>query len=46
VLQIVKDGQGLLPGFPRDLPVVGREVGVAEVSEGHGLGVAVAEFPE
>ena len=43
VVEVGEDGQGLLPGIAGGLRVAGGVVGVAEVGEGGGLVVAVAE---
>jgi hypothetical protein len=45
VVELVKDGQGLLPGVVGGPGVAGGVVGVAEVAQGGGFAVAVAELP-
>src|SRR6516225_7643843 len=42
----VQDGDGLPPGLAGGLILPGRMLGVTEVGQDHGLGVAVAELPE
>src|ERR1022692_200416 len=44
--EVIEDAQGLLPGVASLLPMVGGEVGVAEVGEGVGLAEAVSEVAE
>src|SRR5215467_16303097 len=46
VLQVVKDGQRLLPGLPGLGQLAGGVAGVAEVGEGVRFVVAVAGVPE
>src|SRR5215813_3935414 len=46
VVELVEDGQGLLPGVAGGLGVAGGVVGVAEVGEEFGFVVAVAEAPD
>jgi hypothetical protein len=43
VVDVVEDGQGLLPGLAGGVVVAGAVVGVAEVAEDGGFAVAVAE---
>jgi hypothetical protein len=44
VVEVVEDGQRLLPGVAGGLRVSGGVVGVAEVGQDGGLVVAAAEF--
>src|SRR5580692_3249008 len=46
VVQFVEDGKGLPPGILGLVLLASGMVGIAEVSEGVGLAVAVAEFAE
>lgn len=43
-MQVFQDGKCLLPGPVGGIEIIGRAVGVAEMTEGVGLVVAVAEF--
>ena len=46
VVEVVEDGQGLVPGFAGGGVVSSGVMGVGEAAEGFGLLVAVAEFVE
>jgi hypothetical protein len=46
VVEVVKDVQGVLPGVAGGGGIAGGVVGVAEVGEGVGFVVAVAEVPD
>jgi hypothetical protein len=46
VVEVVEDGQGLLPGLVVGVGVAAGVVGVAEVDEGGGFVVPVAEVAE
>jgi hypothetical protein len=45
VLQVLEDGERLLPGVPGLRQLAGGVAGVAEVGEGRRLAEAVAGFP-
>jgi hypothetical protein len=44
MVEVVEDGQGLLPAFPGRAGVAGGAVGVAEVDEHAGFLIGVAEL--
>jgi hypothetical protein len=46
VVQVVEDGQCLLPGILSPLRIAGCVAGVAEVGEGSGLAVVIAQVPD
>ena len=45
-VELAKDGAGLLPGIAGRIGVAGTVMNLAELGEGAGFAVAVAELPE